>query len=250
MGRMTGMVAIVTGASRGLGRAIAKEYAREGASVVLSARSRSPTGLPGTIHETARDIEAEGGRAFPVPCDVSDNDQVEEMVQKVLDRYGKIDVLVNNAGIMIIGEPFLDIDPDRFDQLMAANVRGPYLTCRHVVPIMMEQRRGSILNIGSRMGVQHGAVSLVYGASKAALHMFSFSLADELREYNIAVNVLSPGSRRSEGSAAIPWAQSDWHERIEPALVGSSAVWLALQDAGSFTGRLVLRSEFGTTWGL
>ena len=139
---MKGMVAIVTGASRGLGRAIAREYAREGASVVLTARPRSPTGLPGTILETAADIEANGGKAFPVPCDVSDEDQVKEMVQKVMDRYGKIDMLVNNAGIMIIGEPFLDIDPDRFDQLMAANVRGPYLTCRHVVPIMMDQRRG------------------------------------------------------------------------------------------------------------
>ena len=246
---MKGMVAIVTGASRGLGRAIAREYAREGASVVLTARPRSPTGLPGTILETAADIEADGGNAFPVPCDVSDEDQVKEMVQKVMDRYGKIDLLVNNAGIMIIGEAFLDIDPDRFDQLMEANVRGPYLTCRHVVPIMMDQRRGSILNIGSRMGVKPGIVSVVYGASKAALHLFSLSLADELREYNIAVNVLSPGSMRSEGSAAIPWAQGDWHERIEPALVGPSAVWLGLQDGDSFTGQFVLRSEFGKTWG-
>ena len=250
MGRMKGMVAIVTGASRGLGRAIAKEYAQEGASVVVSARPVSPTGLQGTIVETAEDIEAAGGTAFPLPCDVSDQVQVEEMVRKVMDRYGKIDVLVNNAGIMIVGESFLDIDPDRFDQLMAANVRGPFLTCKFVAPIMMEQRHGSIINIGSRMGVEHGAQTAVYGASKAALHMFSFCLADELREYNIAVNVLSPGSLRSEGSAAIPWAQGNWHERVEPALAGPSAVWLALQDACSFTGRLVLRSEFGKTWGL
>ena len=250
MGRMNGLVAIVTGASRGLGRAIAREYAREGARVVVSARPQSPTGLSGTISETGEDIEAEGGEAFVVPCDVSDEEQVKTMVQKVMDRYGQIDVLVNNAGVMIIGEPFLDIGPERWDQIMATNVRGPYLTCRYVVPIMMKQRRGSIINIGSRMGVEHEAVSVVYGASKAAAHMFSYCLADEMRDYGIAVNILSPGSMSSEGSAAIPWAQHDWHQRIEPEVVGPSTVYLALQTSGYLTGQFLLRSDFGKTWGL
>jgi len=250
MDRMKDMVAIVTGGSRGLGRAIAKEYAKEGAKVVVCARPQSPAGLPGTLEQTVKDIQDQGGEALPVACDVSDEAQVSNLVQQALDRYGRIDVLVNNAGIMILGETLLEIEPARWDRLMAINVRGTYLVSRAVVPIMMEQRRGSIIGIGSRMAndpAQGGGV--LYSASKAAVHMFSFCLADEVREYNIAVNVLSPGPMRTEGSIAIPWAQNDWHERVEPEEVGPSAVYLALQDAGSLTGQLVMRAEFGKTWG-
>ena len=250
MDKMKGLVAIVTGSSRGLGRAIAKEYSAEGAKVVVCARQRSPVGLPGTIQETAQAIREAGGEVFPVECDVSNEDQVQEMVRKVKERYGQIDVLVNNAGAMVLGETILEIDSARWDQVMLVNVRGPYLCSRAVLPIMMEQRRGSIVNIGSRMGNDHRAGGgVLYSSSKAAIHMFSFCLADEVREYNIAVNILSPGSLRSEGAAAIPWTQRDWHERVDPAEVGPSAVYLALQDAQSMTGQLVLRAEFGKTWG-
>ena len=251
MGKMEGLVAVVTGSSRGLGRAIAREYAREGAKVVACARPQSPTGLSGTFYETAEDIRAEGGEALPLSCDVSNETQVKDMVQRVMERYGRIDVLVNNAGLMILGERFLEVDTSRGDELLKVNVLGPYLTCRYVLPIMMKAQRGSIINIGSGMGNNHTAGGgVLYPTSKAALHMFSLCLADEVRDQNIAVNILSPGSMRSEGSAAIPWAQHDWHERIEPDVVGPSAVFLALQDAQSFTGQYVLRSEFGKTWGL
>ena len=114
----------------------------------------------------------------------------------------------------------------------------------------MEQRRGSIINIGSRMATDPGqGGGVLYSASKAAVHMFSYCLADEVREYNIAVNILSPGGLRSEGSAAIPWTQRDWHERVDPSAIGPMAVYLALQDANSFTGQLASRFDFGTTWG-
>lgn len=250
MGKMDGMVAVVTGASRGLGRAIAKEYAWEGAKVVICARAQSPTGLTGTVDETLAAIRAQGGEALGVDCDVTDESQVAAMVQQTVSQYGRIDVLVNNAGAMVLGETLLEIDPVRWDQIVAVNVRGPYLVCRAVVPVMMQQGRGSIINLGSRMAVdskQGGGV--LYSSSKAAVHMFSYCLADELREHNIAVNILSPGSLKSEGSAAIPWTQRDWHQRVDPEVVGPCAVYLALQDAGSFTGQMVLRAEFGETWG-
>ena len=244
------MVAVVTGASRGLGRAIAKEYAREGASVVICARRQSPTGLDGTLEETAADIRAAGGDVLAVDCDVTDETQVDAMVRRALDRYGKIDVLFNNAGAMVLGESILEIDPARWDQVMRVNANGPYLCSRAVLPAMMEQGRGSIINIGSRMATDPGlGGGVLYSASKAAVHMFSLCLADEVRDYNIAVNILSPGSLRSEGSAAIPWTQRDWHERVDPSAVGPCAVYLAMQDASTFTGQLALRAEFGTTWG-
>ena len=250
MGQMNGLVAVVTGASRGLGRAIAKEYAREGASVVICARSQSPTGLAGTLEETAADIRNAGGDVLAVDCDVTEESQVNEMVRRAMDRYGKIDVLFNNAGAMVLGESILEIDPTRWEQVMRVNANGPYLCSRAVLPSMMDRQRGSIINIGSRMATDPSlGGGVLYSASKAAVHMFSLCLADEVREHNIAVNILSPGSLRSEGSAAIPWTQRDWHERVDPSAVGPCAVYLALQDASTFTGRLASRAEFGTTWG-
>ena len=250
MGQMDGMVAIVTGASRGLGRAIAKEYAREGASVVICARSQSPTGLSGTLDETVADIKSTGGDVLAVTCDVTDESQVNEMVRQAVDCYGRIDVLFNNAGQMVLGESILEIDAARWDQVMRINVSGPYHCSRAVIPVMREQRRGSIINLGSRMATdpkQGGGV--LYSSSKAAVHMFSLCLAEEVRDFNIAVNILSPGPLRSEGSAAIPWTQRDWHLRVDPSAVGPSAVYLALQDANTFTGQLASRFDFGTTWG-
>ncbi len=103
MGKVDGLVAIVTGASRGLGRAIAKEYAREGAKVVACARSQSPTGLPGTLDETAAAIWADGGEVLPLAGDVTDEAQVEQLVRQAITKYGQIDVLFNNAGAMVLG---------------------------------------------------------------------------------------------------------------------------------------------------
>ena len=250
MDRLKGKVAVVTGASRGLGRAIAREFAREGASVVVSARGKSPTGLPGTYDDTASLIRSEGGEALSLACDVSDEGQVRAMVESTMDQYGKIDVLVNNAGVMVIGYPFMELATDLWDLAFGANVRGPYLTCRHVIPVMMKQGGGNIINVGSRAanGPSPGAGS-GYAPTKAALHMFSLCLAEEMREHNIAVNVLSPGGMTSEGSSVIPWARHDWHERVAPEEVGPSAVYMALQDAASMTGQVLLRADFGKTWG-
>ena len=247
--KMDSMVAIVTGASRGLGRAIAKEFAAEGAAVVVCARRSSPTGLPGTAVETAEQIRSQGGEAIALTCDVSNEEQVRAMVGQTIDMYRQIDVLVNNAGVMVLGETLLDIAPDGWDGSVAANLREPYLCCRTVLPTMIKQGRGSIINIGSRMGSDHEqGGGVLYSATKAAVHMFSLCLAEEVREHNVAVNILSPGGLRSEGSAAIPWTQRDWEQRVKPEAVGPSAVYLALQNASTFTGRLVQRAEFGETW--
>lgn len=218
---------------------------------VVSARRRSPTGLEGTVEEVVESITAAGGRAVAVHCDVTDENQVANLVEQTLAHYRRIDVLCNNAGVMSMGETMDDIDPERWDEIMRINTRGPYLCCRAVLPTRVAQRGGSIVNIGSRAGVSAGiGGGVAYSASKAALHMFTFCLADEVKEHNIAVNVLSPGAVKSEGSAAIPWTRGDWHQRVEPEEVTPSAVFLALQDAASFTGQLASRDEFGRTWGI
>ena len=248
MNRLNGRVAIVTGASRGLGREIARAYAAEGASVALCARANSPTGLAGTVHEEAQRIRDAGGEALAVACDVADEGQVGAMVEQVVGHYGRIDILVNNAGVMIPSEPFLDIDPERWEQSMTINVRGPYLTSRHVIPVMMKQGEGRIINVGSGAAANHRAGGTVYCSSKAALHMFSLCLADELKENHIAVNILDPGPMKSEGSSVIPWTRHDWDERITPEEAAPSAVALALKDNRTFTGQLVRTRELGQTW--
>ena len=244
---MEDLVTIVTGASRGIGRAIAREYARQGAKVVVTARPQTPTGQPGTVHDTAREIRETGGEALPVACDSSDERQVEAMVRQVIDQYGRIDVLVNNAGLFFPRKPCFEIEPEQWDLLMAANVRGPYLTCRQVVPTMMEQRRGSIINVGSLASTLPRVGGSDYCSSKAALNMFSMCLAEEVREYGIAVNVLNPGGVKTEWAGASGWPPP-WNERVEPEEVCPSAVYLALQSAETFTGRTVERAGFGKEW--
>jgi NAD(P)-dependent dehydrogenase (short-subunit alcohol dehydrogenase family) len=245
--QMQGLVAIVTGGSRGIGRAIAKAYAREGARVVVTARPTTPTGLPSTVYQTAQDIRQLGGEALPMPCDVADEEQVRAMVQQVTDHYGQIDVLVNNAGIFYPREPLLEVETARWDETMAVNVRGPYLTCRYVLPVMMRQRRGSIINVGSQAATTVRAGGTAYSSSKAALHMLSLCLAEEVREYTIAVNVLNPGGVKTEGAESGGWPPP-WHERVDPEEVAPSAVYLALQSAETFSGRVVHRAEFGKSW--
>lgn len=251
MTSMDGLVAIVTGASRGLGRAISYAYAREGAKVVACARPSSPTNLPGTSEDTAASIVASGGDALAVDCDVTNEKHVRSVVEQTMDRYGQIDILVNNAGVMLIGETFLEVDLARWDEQMLINVRGPVLMCRQVLPVMMKQNRGSIINIGSRMGfdISRGG-GVPYATSKAALHMMTQALAIEAKENNIAVNVFAPGALKSEGSSVIPFAQGDWHERVEPDEATPAAIYLALQKADDYSGKILLQKEFGKTWGL
>ena len=244
--KLEGQVAIVTGASRGLGRAVAIAYGKEGAKVVVTYRASSPTGLLGTAEETCKTIQNGGGEAVAISCDSTDDLQVRDMTNQVIKRFGKVDYLVNNAGIMIPGEPFLDIDPVRWDNLMATNITGSYLACRHVLPHMIEKGQGHVINIGSGAAINHRAGGSAYCSSKAALHLMSLCLAEEMEEHNIRINVLDPGPLKSEGSSVIPWTKHDWHLRLAPEEAAPSVVGLALQ---TFTGRVLTTEEYGKTWG-
>ena len=136
---------------RGVARHHAKEYPREGPKVVACARSQSPTGLSGILDETAAAIRAEGGEVLPIACDVTDEDQVGEMVRHAMDKYGQIDVLFNNAGAMVLGETLLEIDAARWQLVVDVNVTGTYMVSRAVVPLMIKPMRGSLIHLGSRI---------------------------------------------------------------------------------------------------
>ncbi len=248
---LSGQVAVVTGASRGIGRAIAVEFARAGADVVVSARSSegAPSKLPGTIEETAREVEAAGrrpdgrpsGRALPIPTDVTDEAQVQAMAQRTLDEFGRIDILVNNAGISFPA-PFSKTPLKRWDLVMNVNLRGPVMCTQAFLPRMLEQGSGRIINISSYLAEVLMPGMMSYSVSKIALEKLTQALAAELQPKNIAVNAL----RIEVNIATEGWQfrnpnidYSDWEK---PEAASETTLWLATRDP-SYTGRVVTIAE-------
>ncbi len=189
-GRLEGKVAVITGSSRGLGQYCAIGYGREGATVVVAARSEEVRDerLPGTIYETAKLVEEAGGQAFPVACNVADYESVEAMVQKVLDRYGRIDVLMTNAAVQPPGT-VATMQIRHWELEFRINVHGAFYTIRAALPSMIEHGSGTIINISSIAAHRGGGH---YGATKRAIESMTIGLADELRDKGIAVNSLRP----------------------------------------------------------
>ncbi len=238
-------VAVVTGASRGIGRATALALAKAGGHVVCVGRSTdaSPSKLPGTIEETARQIEALGRRALALRCDVSDEGQVEAMASRVLAAFGRVDLLINNAAVNYRA-PLAEVPVARWDLMMNVNLRGAFLCARAFLPHM---RPGSaIVNVSS------GAVAdpevtaalgiIPYAISKAAVESLTTSLALELRPRGIAVNCLRIESAvATEGARAVD-PKGDFSTWETPEAVADALLWLATRDA-SFTGRIVTMAD-------
>ncbi len=244
---LSGKTAIVTGASRGIGKAISLALAQAGATIVVAARSEKELpSLPGTIYKTAEQIEDLGGHALPVRCDVTAVDDVENMVRLAISTYSTIDILVNNAGVLH-GANFQQAEISDFSDIWQVNVLGPFLCTRAVLPHMIARKSGSIVNISSGLAQSTNPHNNIYSASKAALDRMMLKLATEVAEHNIAVNLIYPGMIASEGMIArIPREMADQLPR--PSTVGPPAAWLAAQNAGTFTGKIVQASTFGTEW--
>jgi NAD(P)-dependent dehydrogenase (short-subunit alcohol dehydrogenase family) len=249
-------VALVTGGSRGIGRAICLGLASKGAKVVVAARTEvdSSAGTTfeklasGTIHTTTQMIQRRGGTAIGIRCDVTQVEDIRRLVEQTLDHFGHLDVVVNNAGVDC-ESPVVDLDVDLLDRCLAVNVRGPLLLCKFALPTLIAQRSGSILCItsGAARAYRPGRVS--YSMSKAALERMFLCLAEEVRPYNIAVNVLSPGRVDTWMNRNGDWPGTSHIPMEQPDTIIPAAVWLATQTAASFTGQVVERAEFGVTWG-
>jgi len=235
-------VAIVTGASRGIGKAIAIALAREGASVVVAARTEQEGGpLPGTIHKTADEIRALGRRALAIKTDITREEDVAQLAKKTLLEFGAIDILVNNAGIDYPSR-VLDIPIKRWDLVMAVNLRGTFLCTKAVLPTMVQRGGGSIINLSSLVGTRIVSSDVVYGVSKAAIERFTAGLAEELKGYNIAVNALCPSFTDTEGLAfMMPGVDRSGCQK--PEMWGRYAAFLASKDASVLTGRALSAEE-------
>jgi len=275
---LTGKVAIVTGSSRGIGRAYARALAGEGATVVVTARTvtepvvvaggTAPSelqvkgGLAGSVETTASQIRDADGTAIALGCDVTNEDDVRNLLARVTDEVGKIDILVNNASVFPRGH-YLEETQEQFDAVFHTNVLGMYLMCKHVLPHMISRRAGSVINIsnggstgtGASRGTVTGRDLMFYNMSKASINRMTTFLADEVSEYGIAVNALTPGIIKSDGMDDALGADFDYEKdtvtTILPATVdvlGPPLLYLAKQTANTFTGRYVMTPEWGKTW--
>jgi len=249
--KLSNKVAIVTGSSRGLGKAIAIGFAGEGASVVIAARTEVEGPMPGTIYKTAEEIEALGQRAIAVRCDVTSEESVNNMVQKALAQFGHIDILVNNAGIAYY-PPVVETPLKRWELVIRVNLIGAFLCTKAVLPKMVEQRRGSIINITSVSATERGpsVTGVAYGVSKAGLERFTWGLATEVGKYNIAVNALKPKGVVDTEGMRFMLPDEDRSQWVSPDMMVKAAIFLAAQDATGVTGTVAFDEEICVWHGL
>ena len=209
-GELQGQVALVTGGGRGIGRNVALELAAAGARVAVAARTRDE------IEETAQEING-----LAIECDVSDRVSVEHMVRLAESELGPIDLLVANAGISIDEDAAWELDPTDWWRVFEVNVLGVYLCCRAVIPGMLERGRGRIVNVASGAAYLPGSKSTAYSASKAAVHRFSETLANQLEPHGIPVFSISPGlvrTRMTDSGDDLPWTPPKLAPRLVRAL--------------------------------
>jgi citronellol/citronellal dehydrogenase len=243
MSTLQGKVAIVTGASRGIGRAIALGLARAGCHLVIAAKSTtSSERLPGSIHSVAQEVEALGSQALAIQVDVRDEGQIEVMAGRVLERFGRIDVLVNNAGALW-WKPLLETPAKRFDLVMGVNARAAFLCARAVLPAMISQRAGYIINLSPPLDLTMVPGRIAYAISKLGMTLLTHGLAEEVRAHNIAVNSLWPVTL-IESQASINHQLGTPEMWRKPDILVDCVLRLVHKDPGTLTGQALLDEDF------
>lgn len=259
--KFEGKVAIVTGAARGMGYSHCLALAREGADIAAADICGNIEGiyeLSPDLKEVISEIQKLGRKAIGIECDVRKSDEVKAMAERVLLELGRIDILVNNAGIEAF-HPVQDISEDEWDKVLDVDLKGVFLCCKFVVPQMIKQKSGKIINISSIYGYQAAPLVSHYCAAKFGVVGFTQSLARELAEHNINVNAVGPGfinTKMADAEAPIfaplmgipteTYYQdaikqvSLFGREITPQDISNAVVWLASEDSRNVTGQLIL----------
>jgi 3-oxoacyl-[acyl-carrier protein] reductase len=237
--RLAGKVAIVTGSSSGIGKAIALRFGEEGAKVVVAARRMV------LCEQTATEICRKGGEAFVVQADVSHETQVESLFDKAVQQYGRVDIAVNNAGIFG-GRRIAETTTSTFDEVLNVNLRGTFFCCRAAFKHMKAQGGGFIINISSIAGVQAWSGTGVYSASKHGVMALTKALADEGRSFNIKVSAICPGGVADELVDATPEA-IERSEKISPFDIAETAVYLCTLGKYAVVQEVIV-NRLGADW--
>ena len=220
-------VAVITGGGRGIGQAIAQAYAREGAKLAFCARSAAE------LDQTVKELRALDREAESWICDVSLEEPVKEFITGVHKKFGRIDILVNNAGVMTRPTSMTELDIKKWDYTIAVNLRGPFLVTRAVLPIMMKQKAGSIINVSSSIGRGAYANFIAYASSKWGLEGFTQTLAAEARSDNIRVNSVEPGYVATKLTG---------YHGSKPESVTDVFVFLASDESKAVSGKMLSSS--------
>ena len=234
-GRLDEQVAVVTGAARGIGAAIAKHLGAMGARVFLTARDEK------LLDGVAAEIRSAGGRATVVVCDVVDGDAIDRLAKKVQDEAARCDILVNNAGVATGGGPLHELAPGDWDTMIDVNLKAPYLLIRAFAPMMIAARYGHIVNISSLAGKNPLPNGAAYSASKWGLNGLTYSVAEELRPYNIRVSVVAPGSVNTDFGGSGSADAGKAARKIQPDDIARVVAMLVTQEAQSFVSEVLMR---------
>jgi 3-oxoacyl-[acyl-carrier protein] reductase len=238
--KLKDQVALVTGGSRGIGRAICQAFAAEGARVTVIYR-----GNQAAADSVVQEISQKGGTAFARQVDVADGDAVQRCVEGVEKEWGRVDILVNNAGI-IRDDLFVRLEPEAWQSVLQTNLGGVYNFCRAVAYTLMKQRRGRIINISSVAAEHVNMGQTNYAASKGAINSFTRALAVELASRNVTVNAIAPGFIETDMSEAVRNKAGDLIKKFipmrrlgQPQDVARVALFLASEDSGYITGQVI-----------
>jgi len=231
MGELTGQTVVVTGAGRGIGAAISQRLAKMGAAVALAGRSAGP------LAAVKAEIEGAGGMAEVFPADLLQEEAIPRLAESIKARYGRCDVLVNNAGVGMLGKPLHETALETWDVIMATNLRVPYLMIRAFAPLMIAAERGHIINISSLAGHNPLKNGAAYAASKWGLNGLTYSVAEELRDFGIRVSAVAPGSVNTHFGGT----GKDGSWKIQPDDIANVVAMLVTQSQQSFVSEVLVR---------
>lgn len=241
--RFEGKVAFITGATRGIGKALALALAKEGCDIVVTGKTvKDDPRLPGTIHETARAVRELGAKALPLRVDVRYDVDIERAVRVALEKFGRIDFLVNNAGAMH-WMPLMGTPPKKFDLMMDVNVRASYALSYHVAPTMIAQGYGHILMMSPPIDPMASAGKIAYAISKFGMTQLAHGLAEELKDANVAANALWPATM-IESYATINWGLGGPALWRKPDILVDAALRILSKDPADCTGLSLIDEDF------
>lgn len=238
--RLDAKVAIVTGASRGIGRAISLAFAGEAATIVLAARAMDK------LKETAEEVTTTGGKAHIIPTELTDDISIKNLIKETGEKFGRIDILVNNAGITHSAK-LEDTRTEDYDRCMSINARAPFILCREAIPLLKKAENAYIINIASVVGVKGYPLQSAYTASKHALRGMTISLSEELKGSNIRVHLLCPGGVDTE---LVTKVRPDIKKQdlMQPEEIAELVMYLVTHKGNAVVDELHIRRAVSTPW--